>query len=78
MGKIIETKYDIGDVVWIQFGDAPKKAVVEYITIYKAPSECIIEYTLAGKLGLRRENKVYSTKEECEIVINKIATQPIV
>lgn len=58
----IETKYNIGDNVWVINAPKCKQSIVHIIKIIKTPFDTHIEYFIAGKW--RDEREVFSTKEE--------------
>lgn len=65
----IETKYNIGDVVWLMKENKPTTQVVSFIEIIVASttSECFIQYGFktGGVIAERVvENHLFSTKEE--------------
>ena len=67
----IETKFNIGDVVWLMKENKPTTRVVSFIEIIAASttSECFIQYGLKveGVKGIVErvvENHLFSTKEE--------------
>lgn len=67
-GMTIETKFNIGDVVWLMKENKPTTRVVSFIEIIAASttSECFIQYGLKVEGIVERvvENHLFSTKEE--------------
>ena len=66
---IIETKYNIGDELWLMKENKPTTQVVSFIEIIAAStiSECFIQYGFkTGDIIAERvvENHLFSTKEE--------------
>lgn len=64
----VETKFNIGDVVWLMKENKPTTRVVSFIEIIAASttSECFIQYGLKVEGIVERvvENHLFSTKEE--------------
>lgn len=66
MAMTIETKYNIGDEVWIYYNMKPIKMVVTHINIYcckRRTLETKIRYVLNGNISFD-ERVLFPTKEE--------------
>ena len=65
---VIETKYNIGDEVWVMYDNKPSKRAVDFIEIIVAStiSKGFIQYGLEmeGVVERMTEKYLFSTKEE--------------
>lgn len=62
----INTKYSIGDTVWLMYDNKPYRGKIEIIGITVAEGAIYIEYKVRidGLLKYFAENDLFATKEE--------------
>ena len=60
----LETKYNIGDDLYLLWSDSPKHGEISEIKVIYAHGEIEIEYRLAGYFGQKEEG--IGTKKEWE------------
>lgn len=60
---IIETKYDVGNLVWVMYNDMPQQSSVDIVITNTTNKGTKVLYSLFGIPGYLSKEGVFDTKE---------------